>query len=53
MSAIRRAFTEDFTIYRVAELKPVLLAVIQHKDSLRRRIQLARLSGEHGGRRRG
>lgn len=31
----------------------VLLAVIQHKDSLRRRIQLARLRGEHGGRRRG
>lgn len=29
MNVIRRAFTEDFTIYRVAELKPVLLAVIQ------------------------
>ena len=29
MNAIRRAFTEDFTIYRVAELKPILLALIQ------------------------
>ncbi len=28
MTAIRRAFTEDFTIYRVAELKPLLLAVL-------------------------
>jgi anti-sigma B factor antagonist len=28
MSVIRRAFTEDFTIYRVAEIKPDLLEVI-------------------------
>lgn len=34
MSAIRRAFTEDFTIYRVAELKPVLLAVIQEGEHI-------------------
>jgi hypothetical protein len=34
MSVIRRAFTEDFTIYRVAELKPVLLAVIQEGEHI-------------------
>jgi anti-sigma B factor antagonist len=28
MNVIRRAFTEDFTIYRVAELKPLLLAAL-------------------------
>lgn len=29
MTVIRQVFTEDFTIYRAAELKPVLLTVIQ------------------------
>ena len=28
MSVTRRAFTEDFTIYRVAEIKPELLEAI-------------------------
>ena len=34
MSVIRRAFTEDFTIYRVAELKPVLLGLIQEGEHI-------------------
>ena len=34
MNVIRRAFTEDFTIYRVAELKTVLLAVIQEGEHI-------------------
>ena len=34
MTAIRRRFTGDFTIYRVAELKPVLLAAIDEGEHL-------------------
>ena len=43
MNVIRRAFTEDFTIYRVAELKPVLLAVIEEGT----RIELDLSAVEH------
>ncbi len=34
MNAIRRAFTEEFTIYRVAELKPALLAALGEGERL-------------------
>ena len=43
MNVIRRAFIEDFTIYRVAELKPVLLAVIEEGT----RIELDLFAVEH------
>lgn len=34
MNVIRRAFTEEFTIYRVAELKPALLAALGEGERL-------------------
>ncbi|WP_374481563.1 lipid asymmetry maintenance protein MlaB [Zoogloea sp.] len=34
MSVIRRAFTEDFTIYRVAELKPGLLDLLGEAERI-------------------
>ncbi|MBS0347883.1 MAG: STAS domain-containing protein [Proteobacteria bacterium] len=34
MSVIRRAFAEDFTIYRVAELKPGLLELLGEADRI-------------------
>lgn len=34
MSVICRAFAEDFTIYRVAELKPQLLAILDEAERI-------------------
>ncbi|MDD3352362.1 STAS domain-containing protein [Zoogloea sp.] len=43
MSTNRRVFAEDFTIYRVAELKPLLLESLQGHD----RIELDLSGVEH------
>jgi len=34
MSVIRRAFAEDFTIYRVAELKPALIDLLGEAERI-------------------